>query len=177
MSDHVTRRLRWFLLLGMALFVAGTVLACVAMLRVSAWTLEFGGKPEDYPLSDVESDSWLAFFDAVSQLWKWAIPLIALGAGAIAGSIASLAWATKGRFSLRMLLVGVTFVCFVFGIPFGVVRPLLQNPRFVYLGHGIANFEQRGKPASLFSYVVLNRRIALTATIPLIVPPVRIFWP
>src|SRR5262245_14024661 len=132
MNEHLARRLRWFLLLGAVVLVAGMLLGCIAELRTSAWMVEYAGKPVEYFLDDDNNARWHASVQVDVRLLYWANMLMPLGAGALLGAAAGLIWISKGRFRLRSLLIAMTFLCLMIGIPFGLVRPRLQNPRFVY---------------------------------------------
>jgi hypothetical protein len=178
MSDHIFRRLRWFLLLGMSLFLIGLALSCIEALRTAAWMNEAASRPDNWSPTEAEADRWSSSVEIDIKLIDWVIVLVPLGAGATLGAVASLAWLTRGRFRLRSLLIGMTFLCLVLGIPLGLVRPHLHDPRFVYYPEfGYAKFEQHGKPASNSSYPVLNLRIAMTALAPLLILPIIFFAP
>lgn len=178
MSEDVFRRLRWFLLLGAILFVIGIILGCIAALRTSAWMVEWAGKPDEYFFSEGNIDRWTSSVEIDGKLYRWAIVLGPLGAGAILGSFTCLAWATKGRFRLRSLFIGMTLLGITIGLPFGQVWPRLQNPQFVYRpALGDVSFEQHRDPSSNSNCSVLNRRVAITAVTPLLILPVIFFWP
>jgi hypothetical protein len=165
-------------LLSVAFFVAGLALGCIAELRTSAWMVERVGKPDEYILEDAIWNRWSASVSLDVKLIQWAMVLIPLGAGGLLGSFAGLAWMTKGRFRLRSLLIGMTSLCLVFGFLFGIVRPRLQNPRFVYRPElGDVAFEQHGEPASESGFPVLNRQVALIVAAPLLILPLLLFVP
>ena len=178
MSDHVYRRLRWFLLLDVILLLCGMTLNCVVALRTSAWIDDAEARPLDYLSSGEESDRWSASVDFDNMLLRWGLTLVPLGMGTLVGAIASLAWVTKGRFRLRSLFMGITIAALAIGIPLAQVGPRLHNPQFVYRPqHMDVSFEQHGKPASNSTHSVINRRSVVYAVAPLLVVPIIFIWP
>jgi hypothetical protein len=178
MSDYLTRRLKWFLLFGATILMAGILLACVAELRNSEWIGEFAGKPNSYLLNENNSERWLLFVQANNELLDWAFDvLVPLGTGAVLSSIGGLAWVSQGRFSVRTLLIGTTYLSLLIGFPLGLVRPRLQNPQIVYRPTiGDIFFEQHlGESRSGVS-VMTSRKVFVAATPLLVLIPI-FFWP
>jgi hypothetical protein len=110
-------------------------------------------------------------------LVEWCTLLIPLGAGTLLAAIAGLAWKTQGRFGLRSLFLGIAFLCFVIGIPFGLVCPWLQEPRIGFES-GIMTFEQKVDGKNFGHYYGLPlARAATIGALPLIVLPFLFFVP
>jgi hypothetical protein len=178
MRDHVHRRLRWFLLLGVTIFVAGSILWCAEALRTSAWMDEIEARPPDHVPSDEESERWLASVDIDNKLIAWCIVLLPIGAGTLSGAIAGLLWVTKGRFSLQSLFLGMTLCSLTIG-PLAMIWPRLHGPRFIFGldEHCFVWFEQRGKPASSSTYGLVKPWTVAVALVPLLAVPIISFWP
>ena len=178
MNDYLARRLKCFLLVGATILMAGILLACIAELRNSEWIDEFAGKPESYLLNEDNSDRWLSLVETNNELLGWALnALVPLGTGVVLSAIGSLACVSRGRFSLRSLLIGTTYLSLLIGIPFGLVRPRLQNPQIVYRpAIGDIFFEQH-LDSSRSGVSLLTSRKAFVAAAPLLVLPLIFFWP
>jgi hypothetical protein len=174
MTDHISRILRLWLLLGAALFSAGIALGCAEALRASARLVELKVRPLS---GDEYREVWQRSLEIDSKLVTWATRLAPLGAGAILAAVTGLAWRTKPRFSLRSLLIGVTFLCLVLGIPFGAVRPHLQNPEFSsQLEFGMIRFDQH-LDGSGNGYGIPLGPAAIWFVLPLVILPVIFFVP
>jgi hypothetical protein len=111
------------------------------------------------------------------KLHAWFIVLLPLAAGTLLAAVAGLLWATKGRFSLGSLFLGMTFLGLVIG-PLSVIWPRLHHPRFLFVPEqGFGSFEQQGEPASRSSYRLLMPWTLAIGIAPLLVLPVVVLWP
>ncbi len=178
MSNCISRRLRWFLLFGAIVLMAGVLLTCIAELRNSEWIAEFAGKPESYLVEEGNYERWSSLVQPSIVLLRWALDvLIPFGAGMVLSAIGALVWVSRGRFSLRTLMIGMAYLSLLIGIPFGIVRPRLQNPQIVYRpAIGDVFFEQHLESSRSGASLINGGKVPIAAA-PLLVLPFILFWP
>jgi len=177
--DRIARRLKWLVLFGATLLMAGVLVASSALLGTSDWMIEFASKSEAEFLEPENNDRWWSLVEAANkrETLGFAV-LLPLGFGTLLESVISLACVSKGRFSLRSLLIGVLYLNLLIGIPLGLIRPRLQNPQFeCFPAFGTITLSQHRDPASNVSLSVFDRNKAIVAALPLLVLPIIFFWP
>ena len=146
-----TSRLKWIAIASAALLLIGVLIFCHSELRTSQWMVE--AKINDY--SDESGERWQKLIASIEQEHWLALRLLApIGAGTLGGSLLVLAVATRSRFTLRTLLFAALYLAVIVGIPLGLVRPRLQNPRiWLRLENPDVAFGQRRSQAAALGKV------------------------
>jgi hypothetical protein len=130
-SNRRASRLNRLLATSAATLLAGILLFCHCELRRSQYMVDIQANPlsNEEQLAEVVSqhEAFLASID--HEAWLSFRLLIPIGAGALVGSLITLTVIRQFRFSIRTLLLVTTYLGLLVGIPLGVVRPRLQNPR------------------------------------------------
>jgi hypothetical protein len=196
-TDVRIRRLYWLALMGAVILMAGVLLFCHAELRGAQYINRMHAILDDI---DIELDGTPArqaafeeaFFTAqqrekMDESWNsfsrerwWGYRVIApVGAGVLAGSLVILAAATGCRFGLRALLAVMLYVALVIGIPLGVVRPRLHDPRvsmqwgpgidYIFLRYYQGSTRRGGGPR--WSFALVDWRNLLLAAGAGVIPP------
>jgi hypothetical protein len=130
---HV-RRLKSFIAAAAICLLAGVSMWCHAQLRTSAWIVSAQAKapPTDSPSDEEikEAERWFSLIASIGREERFARNLLVpIGAGTLVGSLLALAVAKQLRFTVRTLCFPTLYCALLIGIPFGCVRPWLQNPR------------------------------------------------
>src|SRR5688572_6303946 len=128
--DRMVTWLRVGVLGGALLLLAGVLVECVVELSTAEWIGE-ATAPSSFP-GDPRIEKWFSRLERDGARLGWTMWMVPLGAGTLAGSLASLAWLSGFRFGLRSLMMGMLYVGVLLGIPLGLVRPRLQNPVVSY---------------------------------------------
>jgi len=152
-AESRAQRLRWLIIAGAALLLTGVFVWCHAQLRTSAWMLEAQAKPP--PTANptdqdvAEAERWFSLIASIQREESIVCILLApIGAGALLSWLLALALTRKLRFTVRTILVATLYCALLIGVPFGVVRPRLQNPRIWMKDNNLAFGQIRPWPSS-----------------------------
>jgi hypothetical protein len=178
--------LKCLLALGAVLLLAGVLLNCWAELSTASWIVEASSKPPVPPSTpeDYErAEEWFVLIKSEERQHFWAGEvLLPLGLGMLLGALAGFALLPTKRFRLSTLLIAVLYVALLLGLPCGLVRPRLQNPRLWYQSEtGDFAFSQSAPNKhnrefqSRSKFLILKRKSIPVALFPVILIPVAVF--
>jgi len=75
------------------------------------------------------AEQWFALLASIASEDFLARVLVGVGVGTFGGSLLMLAMTTRWRFTVRTLLFVMLYIAVIIGVPLGLVRRRLQNPR------------------------------------------------